>query len=234
MLKGLVRAITISRTKSVIDLPPRIDKIHHLNFTEAELEQYNSIKVKYGLLLEETISSGRNGGRTMNALWLLNVLRLVCNHGLLTEHSLDGRLISAGFQAHTSQPGTVINVRELNKKLNGSRRCQVCRDSMLEDIFEGLASFSAADAIDTHTRDQFICMKCSFQGNEDVVSGSPKSMSDLPGSIQSSSAPTSAAEPEVAYKLGLMSTKIKALAADLVKHNSSEKRSESPRSWHYT
>jgi SWI/SNF-related matrix-associated actin-dependent regulator of chromatin subfamily A3 len=100
-LKVLVRAITISRTKTVIDLPPRIDKIHHLNFTEAEREKYESIKMKSRALLEEAILSGRNGKRTMNALWLLNILRLVCNHGLLTEHSLDERSTSTGFYAQS-------------------------------------------------------------------------------------------------------------------------------------
>jgi SWI/SNF-related matrix-associated actin-dependent regulator of chromatin subfamily A3 len=224
-LKSLVRAITISRTKSVIDLPPRIDQIHHLNFTDAEREQYESIKVRSRALLEEAISSGQNGGRTMNALWLLNILRLVCNHGLLTEHSLDEKPTSrAGMQAETSQPWTETNAMELSRKLDGSRLCQVCGDGMMEDILEGPMTFSTADAINNYTVDQLACMKCSFQDNEDTASGSPWSMPDLPASVESSTAPTPTAEPDMSYKIGLMSTKIKALVADLVKHNTMEKR----------
>lgn len=84
-LKSLVRAITISRTKAVINLPARVDEIHHLEFSSKEFHGYNAAKKETITLFEEAISSGRQSNKTFNALTRLNSLRLFCNLGLLVQ-----------------------------------------------------------------------------------------------------------------------------------------------------
>jgi SNF2 family DNA or RNA helicase len=64
-LKALVRAITIGRTKKVVELPVRIDEIHHLDFSPAERKRYETAE-KDTVSLLEAISSGHQGG-TFNA-----------------------------------------------------------------------------------------------------------------------------------------------------------------------
>ena len=84
-LKTLVRNITISRTKAVVCLPPRVDEIHHLDFSIEERQKYESAKRQTVALLDAAISSGSERSSTCNALERLNFLRLICSHGLLAQ-----------------------------------------------------------------------------------------------------------------------------------------------------
>lgn len=67
-LTTLVRAITISRTKAVIELPPSIDEVHRLDFTLAEREMYEAAKSRARTLLEDAISSADQAYKSFNAL----------------------------------------------------------------------------------------------------------------------------------------------------------------------
>jgi hypothetical protein len=78
-----VRAITISRTKTMINIPTRVDKIHHLEFSPKERAKYNTTNKETVTLFEEAISSSKQSSKTFNALARLNFLRLFCNLGLL-------------------------------------------------------------------------------------------------------------------------------------------------------
>jgi SWI/SNF-related matrix-associated actin-dependent regulator of chromatin subfamily A3 len=73
----LLRAITISRTKAVIELPKRVDEIHHVEFSSEERDAYDAANKDTIALFEEAISSGREGGKTFNALTRLNFLRQI-------------------------------------------------------------------------------------------------------------------------------------------------------------
>jgi SWI/SNF-related matrix-associated actin-dependent regulator of chromatin subfamily A3 len=139
-LKTLVRAITISRTKAVVQLPPRVDQVHHLSFTSAERERYESAKTQSRALLDEAISSGNQGGKAFNALCLLNNLRLICNHGLLTQSTFENKtcqtrrsLLGGWTPVQASDPfyGNI---------LGGGASCLNCGANLLEDILEGLES----------------------------------------------------------------------------------------------
>jgi SWI/SNF-related matrix-associated actin-dependent regulator of chromatin subfamily A3 len=57
-LKTLVRAITISRTKRVVRLPPREDFIYHLDFALEELELYEDVKKQTIPLIRNALASG--------------------------------------------------------------------------------------------------------------------------------------------------------------------------------
>jgi SWI/SNF-related matrix-associated actin-dependent regulator of chromatin subfamily A3 len=223
-LKVLVRAITIGRTKAVINLPPRLDEIHRLHFTEAERDKYDSVKTKSRNLLEEATSSGRNGGKTFNALSLLNILRLICNHGLLGQHSLNKRpLCTTGHTLTKQQWPEEVNLN-IDNILDGSRRCQSCGEHLLEDLLEGPTSFGGSSEILTDAMNPLHCMRCRFQNTDETLSYSQEAMPELPSSIETSSASTPTAEPDNAHTLELMSTKIKALVHDLSKHAATEKR----------
>jgi SWI/SNF-related matrix-associated actin-dependent regulator of chromatin subfamily A3 len=223
-LKALVRAIAISRTKAVVNLPPRLDEIHHLNFAGSERKKYESVKFNFRALLEEAISSSKRGGKPINTLWLLNVLRLVCNHGVLTQHSLDRR--SACTLRHTpaNLPWAPNLESEFKNILHGTGACQNCGDSMLEDLLEEPATFDMNCKSQISTMDEMICVRCSPQSASEIIRESPCSMLELPGSIERSLTSTPVAECETAQALESMSTKIKALVADLCRHYVTEKR----------
>jgi len=226
-LKTLVRAITISRTKAVVQLPPRVDEIHHLDFTVAEREKYEAAKTRSRALLEEAISSGNQGGKTLNALWLLNILRLICNHGLLAQSTPEKKTSQipqgplGGWslgEASDSFYGSI---------LGGAASCSNCGGNLLEDILEG----SISSGIETQRQmtlcDQMICERCNSQTSDDRIGQSPWNNWDLLDSAESSAPATAVVDNDVPFTIESMSTKVKALVADLEKHNTTEKRSSS-------
>jgi SNF2 family DNA or RNA helicase len=84
-LKTLVRAITISRTKNVVQLPSRLDEVHHLDFSPAERWMYTAATNETRSLIAQATAPYAAGCTKFNALQRLNALRLICCHGLLTR-----------------------------------------------------------------------------------------------------------------------------------------------------
>jgi SWI/SNF-related matrix-associated actin-dependent regulator of chromatin subfamily A3 len=222
-LKTLVRAITISRTKAVIKLPPRVDEIHHLSFTPAERERYEAAKTQSRSLLEEATSSGNQGYKTFNALWLLNILRLICNHGLLAQSALENK-ISQSPQGSLAvwSPGSDSFYGNI---LGGAVSCSNCGANLLEDIFEGSVSSGIQNELQTTASEQIVCERCRFQTSDDRMGRLRWNNLDyLPESVESPSFSTPILDSDVALTIEFMSTKIKALVADLHKHSTTEKR----------
>jgi SWI/SNF-related matrix-associated actin-dependent regulator of chromatin subfamily A3 len=233
-----VRAITISRTKAVIQLPRRVDEIHHLNFTPAERETYEDAKIQSRTLLEEAISSGNQGGKTFNALRLLNILRLICNHGLLAQSTTE----NTTSRAQTSQGGRSPDEASdsfYGNILGGATCCLNCGANLLEDILEGSVLSDLETRHQTTSYEQMICELCISQTSDDRIGQLPRDTLDLPDSGTNSaratpSTPERSATPatpmidyDTEFTIESMSTKIKALVADLSKHSTTEKRSGS-------
>jgi SWI/SNF-related matrix-associated actin-dependent regulator of chromatin subfamily A3 len=209
-LKTLVRAITISRTKTGVKLPPRVDQIHHLNFTLAERESYEVAKSQSRARLEEAISSRRQSCTTYNALSLLNMLRLICNHGILAKASLEKT------PQPRRSPGDVSNAI-FDEVLGGATSCSICGGNLLDDMLEGTVSGLASQPGGT-AWDQMVCELC--------ISDQIRNHRLEPSKLQSdsSSPATPVPDSDTAHIIESMSTKIKALVADLSKYNDIEKR----------
>ena len=221
-----MRAITISRTKAVVQLPPRVDEIHHLNFTPAEREKYEAAKTQSRTLLEEAISSGNQGGKTFNALRLLNILRLICNHGLLAQSTVENKTSRNQHSIGGWSPGEASDSFYGNI-LGGATSCLNCGANLLEDILEGSVSSGFETQRQTTPCDQMICERCISQTSDDRIGQWPWDTRDLLDSSENSAPATPVVDCDAAFTIESMSTKIKALVADLYKHNTTEKRSSS-------
>ncbi|KAF7855286.1 uncharacterized protein EAF02_011545 [Botrytis sinoallii] len=195
-LKTLVRAITISRTKTVIELPSRVDEIHRLDFTSAEREKYEAEKVRARVLLERAISSGNQSGKIFNALSLLNRLSLICNHGMLQ--------LTPTIDHIVSQESEVVAC------------CSMCGDYLQEEVFGG----PFPSGIDTQR--QPLCEQCILQEG-DSCDRSPSNSSDCPDTAEDLRSVTPPTATDTAFSIQHMSTKIKALLADLHKYKNAEK-----------
>ncbi|KAF7898729.1 hypothetical protein EAF00_005175 [Botryotinia globosa] len=195
-LKTLVRAITISRTKTVVELPARVDEIHHLDFTSAEREKYEAEKVRARVLLKRAISSGNQSGKTFNALSLLNRLRLICNHGLLQITSTTDHMVS--------QESDLVAC------------CSMCGDYLQEEIFGD--PFSSGIDIQR----QPLCQQCILQEG-DNCSRSPSKSSNFPDTGEDLRSVTPPTATDAAFSIQHMSTKVKALLADVHKYKNAEK-----------
>lgn len=83
-LRQLIKYISLCRTKHIIDLPKRKDKIHYLDLSGEEQEFYDMVEGRTVQKLDEALSSNPLApGKYLNALEWLNELRLICNHGLM-------------------------------------------------------------------------------------------------------------------------------------------------------
>ncbi|KAM0314130.1 hypothetical protein ACHAO8_004916 [Botrytis cinerea] len=195
-LKTLVRAITISRTKTVIELPSRVDEIHHLHFTPAEREKYEAEKVRARVLIERAISSGNQNGKIFNGLSLLNRLRLICNHGILQLTSTTDHVVSQGIEVVAC--------------------CSMCGDYLQEEVFGG----PFPSGIDIQR--QPFCEQCILQERDNCDPSSSNTLK-LPGTTEDLGSVTLPTVTDTEFSIKYMSTKINALLADLQKYKNAEK-----------
>ena len=216
-LKTLVRAITISRSKAVIDLPSRVDEIHHLEFSTEERDAYNSANKDTIALFEDAISSGRQGGKTFNALTRLNYLRLFCNLGL-SIYFQQATVASSAPRANRKSPG-LIHVPDplLGDILDGSAACAQCGQILLDDLLEGLSSLET-EQLPCIKDAPKICVTCRSYSTTDQLPLSPPGQS---GSSAGSSTPRD--ESFDFSTRDIIPTKIKTLVADLAQRCLEEK-----------
>jgi SWI/SNF-related matrix-associated actin-dependent regulator of chromatin subfamily A3 len=216
-LKALVRAITISRTKAVVDLPPRVGEIHHLDFSPAESEKYNAATSQTRMLIDQAISSGAQGGTTFNALQRLNILRLICCHGILAR---ERKLTSRSLPCSRSQDAF------LGDLLAGSASCYNCGIDLLGLFLEGNPS-SGSQLEGMPTEGNRICEECRSQMSSTALvpfSSNRHAPSDVSDTSECHSPASMAEDDGYSTPIESMSTKIKALIGDILKHKSSEKR----------
>ena len=87
-LKKLFMAIALRRSKSVVELPARVNVVRRLEFTEAELAQYREAETSIATTLDDAIRTGRYGSNLYaNALQRINQLRMICNLGTFIKFS---------------------------------------------------------------------------------------------------------------------------------------------------
>ncbi|KAH8751846.1 SNF2 family N-terminal domain-containing protein [Hyaloscypha sp. PMI_1271] len=195
-LKTLVRAITISRTKRVVRLPPREDFIHHLDFAPEELDLYENQK-KHTVPLVRNALSSCPGHQSLNALQHLNALHLICSHGRLAQ-------MYQGPETPMSHDKIDIQDSLFTQVLDGNSTCNNCGKELLEDLLEGPPSAS-----------MWQTGFGQWPGGDLLEAPfTPSTRSPTPSADQ---------ESPFSHRLNSMPTKVKALLADLAEHAPSEK-----------
>jgi SNF2 family DNA or RNA helicase len=87
-LKKLFMAIALRRSKSVVELPARVNDVRRLEFTETELAQYREAENSIASTLDDAIRTGRCASNLYaNALQRINQLRMICNLGTFIKFS---------------------------------------------------------------------------------------------------------------------------------------------------
>lgn len=216
-LKTLVRAITISRTKDVVRLPPRSNFIHHLDFTDDERQLYEDAKKQTLPLLRQAILSPCQGGSTFNALQRLNSLRLICSHGLLAQSNM--------ALCHPS-PYMPVGMQDtaFGSLVDWPKSCSQCGMD-LDDILEGSLS-AGMDGLPVSTQHRpTMCERCTSQRYEtDINPWHHANHFNIPNSPMSLNPPPPIEQGQYLPSIDLMPTKVKALVADLLHNYIAEKR----------
>jgi hypothetical protein len=91
----------------------------------------------------------------------------------------------------------------------------------LEDLLEGSVKSDLETQRQGRSSDQMICERCISQIDDNRTEYSPW---DSVNSRENSTPTTPSVDYDMAFTIKNMSTKIKALVADLCKHNTKEKR----------
>jgi hypothetical protein len=228
-LKTLVRNITISRTKSVVILPSRMDEIHHLDFSFEERQKYDCVRLQTVAMLQEAISSPRQRRQTFNALKRLNMLRLICSHGLLARNSQPEEFssISPGPMIIWNETG--IQEPFADMPWNIAPKCSSCGKDLLEDVLMG-SQFTDAGSRAMQSSNS-LCEGCHSQANllgQSHMIGDPFMQPPSLDILMSSSPADPMEVDQDTINIDSMSTKVKALVADLSTHCCNEKRSVQP------
>jgi len=223
-LKTLVRAITISRTKKVVLLPPREDFVHHVDFAPEELELYEDAKKQTIPLIRNALASGQ-GGKTFNALQHLNNLRLICSHGRLAQSYRGAETLQFG---NPSMSHGLMNMQDsfFNEVLSGISTCNSCGKELLEDLLEGSPFSRSTTELKPTKGLPEICEQCIFQLSQGGFGQWPSGdLLEVPYTPTTQS-PTPSVDQDSPFSpiLDSMPTKIKALVADLAEHAQLEKR----------
>ncbi len=80
LTRSLLASICLRRSKKALDLPPRRDRIHKVDFGPKESEYYKAINERVtGFVVQETRS--KSPGMYSNVLAKINWLRQICNNG---------------------------------------------------------------------------------------------------------------------------------------------------------
>ena len=190
-----------------MNLPQRSDQIHHLSFNLRERQKYERAKAQARTLFEEAISTGVKEKANINALQHLNILRLICSHGLFTQNDLYNNAAEELEDTFWSPP--LI--------------CAKCGETRPMDITDNIPThFSDLSSDD---RDLCICTYDTRASNMALgLSGnSAYSKYNRLSSSSPSTFPNPTAEVQESADFNLMSTKVKALVGDLLTHHQDEK-----------
>lgn len=199
----------------MIELPPRTDEVHHIDFSPKERDAYDSANKDTIALFEEVISSRREGGKTFNALSRLNYLRKFCNLGLLAPEL--GISTASQSPKFSSRPACDRDAF-LGGILDGSATCTQCEEPLLEDLLEGVSTPNF-EALPCDRQLVQVCDKCRSESPPDSVQptlGPAKSSftNNLSGSY---------GDDLKTVTTESLPTKLKTLVADLTKYCRDEK-----------
>lgn len=223
-LKKLVRAITIARTKAVVDLPERQNFIYHLDFSSNEFFLHEDAKEQTVALLHQAVSSSGQARATFNALQRLNTLRLICSHGELAQSylSMKERFEPLNNPCVEAYPNADCSDGVLESLIGGTYTCFQCGLDLLQNVVEdtsGPASSQPGSEIEPG-----LCVTCAIDFQMPPTRTHP--CRDV---IESTNSPMSTESPShivnnSPYPRDLMPTKVKALVADLLHYSQDEKR----------
>lgn len=222
-LKKLVGAITISRTKAVVELPLRINEIHHLDFSPAERIKYDIAEAQVKPYTDNTLPPPSRPGSVFNKLQQLNNLRLICSHGLLAQSIHERQSIQA-LTGLTSVSDSIVQLAahealERGESTGVSTTCSQCCSDILLDPDVPSCNFSVGK--------ETICSQCITQ--LDDVGGGQLSWNQMEsfeplGTTACSPLLSPNSDITSSDPIDSMSTKIKALIVDLLKHIDTTKR----------
>lgn len=223
-LKRLITCIGLRRTRDNIQLPPRETYDQPLHFNVPERRLYNEVEELVDNMVVQRNLAEQSNGRFIHALQGVNVLRLVCNFGTLTDLSAFSsqhlRCLQWGPQ-EAQQAFNALLAISATKCLQCRNDTAVSKEASL-DMLESNAAWEHQKPPEISRCGQVICGTCALTMNDISWCGcghqhcAAHPVSTTETAIEPA---PSVREPRSFQELP---TKIKALVDDLLKHPESK------------
>lgn len=153
-LKKLLSCVMIRRTKAILDLPSKNDKLIRVAFSHEEEEYYRRIEQPIVHMLDRTTESGsQTNVPWMTAIQQINKLRLVCNLGAFVP------LQSRGFPQTRSidKEALVMNARYSM----GGESCAQCLQPVEASTLDSGLWNTTQPQVYYSAYSRFYCTDCS-------------------------------------------------------------------------
>ncbi|KAJ4409948.1 hypothetical protein N0V85_004033 [Neurospora sp. IMI 360204] len=135
-LQALLKAIMLRRMKTtvidgkpILNLPPKVQHIEHVKFSEGELEFYKNLQEKSQVIYGRYVRNNTVGKNYSNILVLLLRLRQACCHPHLTdfEANPENHLAEATMVelAKTLEPAVIERIKQIK-----AFECPICYDAV--------------------------------------------------------------------------------------------------------
>ncbi|KAJ8131633.1 hypothetical protein O1611_g1992 [Lasiodiplodia mahajangana] len=132
-LQALMKILALHRPKSMIDLPPRIERVVEVKFDAMELKVYENARVGTIRVIDEAISKGSEvGSAYLSAFQRITDLRLICNHGMRYLALPKGKLSSRPEIEEMSVSGLEQEIEYLLDPSN--QACRSCGTDISEEL----------------------------------------------------------------------------------------------------
>ncbi|KAH7371973.1 SNF2 family N-terminal domain-containing protein [Pyrenochaeta sp. MPI-SDFR-AT-0127] len=153
--KKLLSCVMIRRTKAILELPSRVDKIIKLSFDYLEEEHYCRIERPVAELLDQALGEESNSGKFwLSAIQQINKLRRVCNLGTLVP-----LLQHDPMQSDVSDRTLAILAARLSM---GGETCEQCLQPVDSSPFGTELEYEASSAVYYSTCRRLFCAACSI------------------------------------------------------------------------
>ncbi|KAH0560094.1 hypothetical protein GP486_003387 [Trichoglossum hirsutum] len=220
-LKKLVKYLTLRRSQVAINLPERANVVAYLDFSREELKNYRQAESPIADMLDDALNTeDRHSGTYMHALAKINTLRRLCNLSLTTQS------LKIDLQSKLLDPSVLtwngVTAQEAYENLVslGQTSCMQCYTDLDIPSQKGLTPLEDCPRVRLTQCLRLICETC-FQQTTEYPSASICICEDresCSAAIISADYVTSSPAtpvPEYAIEQDRLSTKIKALCADI-------------------
>jgi hypothetical protein len=151
--KKFLSCIMIRRTKAILDLPRRVDKIMRIPFDEQEKERYRQIERPTIDMLDRTTDENKSSGASWTTtIQQINKLRLVCNLGTYVSPCHPDPI----------RPENDDRLAILGARFSmGGENCAHCLQSIESLSSEADLGHESSPTVFYSSCSQFFCAECS-------------------------------------------------------------------------
>lgn len=225
-LKNLVSIVALCRPQTVLNLPPRKNKVKLLEFSSAERDMYNAAKSKTAEVFRNQLTGQVENVAYLNCLKWLNRLRSICNHGLIqTSQSSE---FSAGHEKTASEKWNTLAAQQALQHMitSGLASCFGCSNNF--EIQTYTSQSAVSKSVLKHRLSQclfLVCGKCiSGQAKDTYSCGHSPSCPTFDISIDCNKPAQRSKRIDIKMNPNERPTKLRVLLKSLIKSQWKEKR----------